>query len=42
APIKTAPTEQQESIAIIGAGVAGCALARNLADRGYPVTLIDA
>jgi tRNA 5-methylaminomethyl-2-thiouridine biosynthesis bifunctional protein len=42
APIKTAPTEQQESILIIGAGVAGCALARNLADRGYPVTLIDA
>lgn len=30
------------TIAIIGAGIAGCSLARNLADRGYPVTLIDA
>jgi tRNA 5-methylaminomethyl-2-thiouridine biosynthesis bifunctional protein len=28
--------------AIIGAGIAGCTLARNLAERGYPVTLIDA
>ncbi|WP_372995780.1 bifunctional tRNA (5-methylaminomethyl-2-thiouridine)(34)-methyltransferase MnmD/FAD-dependent 5-carboxymethylaminomethyl-2-thiouridine(34) oxidoreductase MnmC [Marinobacter sp.] len=30
------------TIAILGAGIAGCALARNLADRGWPVTLIDA
>ena len=29
------------SIAIIGAGVAGCLLARNLVDRGLEVTLID-
>lgn len=29
------------SIAIIGAGIAGCTLARNLAGRGFPVTLID-
>lgn len=30
-----------EAIAIIGAGIAGCTLARNLAERGCPVTLID-
>lgn len=30
-----------EPIAIIGAGIAGCTLARNLAERGIPVTLID-
>lgn len=29
------------SVAIIGAGIAGCLLARNLAERGIPVTLID-
>ncbi|MDN6320101.1 MAG: FAD-dependent 5-carboxymethylaminomethyl-2-thiouridine(34) oxidoreductase MnmC [Marinobacter sp.] len=29
------------SIAIIGAGIAGCLLANNLARRGYAVTLID-
>ena len=29
------------SLAIIGAGIAGCALARNLAERGVPVTLVD-
>lgn len=27
---------------IVGAGIAGCVLARNLANRGYPVTLTDA
>ena len=29
------------TVAIVGAGIAGCLLARNLADRGIPVTLID-
>jgi tRNA 5-methylaminomethyl-2-thiouridine biosynthesis bifunctional protein len=29
------------SIAVVGAGIAGCTLARNLAERGFPVTLID-
>lgn len=33
---------QPKGIAIIGAGIAGCLLARNLAERGVPVTLIDA
>jgi len=35
-------TPAPRTIAIVGAGIAGCTLARNLADRGYPVTLIDA
>jgi len=30
------------SVAVIGAGIAGCLLANNLAHRGYAVTLIDA
>lgn len=30
------------SVAVIGAGIAGCLLANNLAGRGYSVTLIDA
>lgn len=29
------------SVAVIGAGIAGCSLANNLARRGYAVTLID-
>ncbi|WP_417567998.1 bifunctional tRNA (5-methylaminomethyl-2-thiouridine)(34)-methyltransferase MnmD/FAD-dependent 5-carboxymethylaminomethyl-2-thiouridine(34) oxidoreductase MnmC [Marinobacter sp.] len=29
------------AIAVVGAGIAGCTLARNLAERGFPVTLID-
>jgi len=33
--------ERPGTIAIIGAGIAGCTLARNLAERGYPVTLVD-
>ena len=37
----TALAEKPEAIAIIGAGIAGCTLARNLAERGCPVTLID-
>ncbi|SNC74913.1 tRNA 5-methylaminomethyl-2-thiouridine biosynthesis bifunctional protein [Marinobacter sp. es.048] len=36
-----AQPEDPGTIAIIGAGIAGCALARNLAERGYPVKLID-
>jgi len=38
------PSDQDQpanSVAIIGAGIAGCLLARNLAERGLPVTLID-
>ncbi|MDO6442179.1 FAD-dependent 5-carboxymethylaminomethyl-2-thiouridine(34) oxidoreductase MnmC [Marinobacter sp. 2_MG-2023] len=30
------------SVAVIGAGIAGCLLANNLARRGYSVTLVDA
>lgn len=29
------------SVAVIGAGIAGCLLAHNLAERGIPVTLLD-
>lgn len=36
-----AEPEQHGTIAIIGAGIAGCTLARNLAERGLPVTLVD-
>lgn len=36
-----APVAQQGPIAIIGAGIAGTLLARNLAERGLPVVLID-
>lgn len=32
----------RSSVAIVGAGVAGCLLARNLAERGVAVTLVDA
>ncbi|WP_417521039.1 FAD-dependent 5-carboxymethylaminomethyl-2-thiouridine(34) oxidoreductase MnmC [Marinobacter sp.] len=38
----TIPNKPATSIAIIGAGIAGCMLADNLAQRGYEVTLIDA
>ena len=41
ASVRLAPSGREESVAIIGAGIAGCALARNLAERGLPVTLID-
>ncbi|MDX1558050.1 MAG: bifunctional tRNA (5-methylaminomethyl-2-thiouridine)(34)-methyltransferase MnmD/FAD-dependent 5-carboxymethylaminomethyl-2-thiouridine(34) oxidoreductase MnmC [Marinobacter sp.] len=34
-------TNSPGTIAIIGAGIAGCTLARNLAERGHPVTLVD-
>ncbi|HTN33235.1 MAG TPA: bifunctional tRNA (5-methylaminomethyl-2-thiouridine)(34)-methyltransferase MnmD/FAD-dependent 5-carboxymethylaminomethyl-2-thiouridine(34) oxidoreductase MnmC [Marinobacter sp.] len=41
-----APSEESkpvtDSVTIIGAGIAGCILARNLADRGVKVILIDA
>ncbi|MCD1647441.1 bifunctional tRNA (5-methylaminomethyl-2-thiouridine)(34)-methyltransferase MnmD/FAD-dependent 5-carboxymethylaminomethyl-2-thiouridine(34) oxidoreductase MnmC [Marinobacter adhaerens] len=33
--------ERTGTIAILGAGIAGCSLARNLAERGQPVTLVD-
>lgn len=35
------PKSPVPSIAVIGAGIAGCLLANNLARRGYAVTLID-
>ncbi|MGO1461627.1 MAG: FAD-dependent 5-carboxymethylaminomethyl-2-thiouridine(34) oxidoreductase MnmC [Oleiphilaceae bacterium] len=35
------PEEPAHSVAVIGAGIAGCLLANNLARRGYVVTLID-
>lgn len=35
------PEKTATSVAIIGAGIAGCMLASNLAQRGYAVTLID-
>jgi len=38
---ETATEATSGTVAIIGAGIAGCLLARNLADRGIPVTLID-
>lgn len=37
----TASEELPRSVTIIGAGIAGCLLARNLAERGMEVTLID-
>ncbi|MEX2475212.1 FAD-dependent 5-carboxymethylaminomethyl-2-thiouridine(34) oxidoreductase MnmC [Marinobacter sp.] len=39
-PAQSVPA-QPASVTIIGAGVAGCLLARNLAERGVQVTLID-
>lgn len=36
------PEAPAPSVAVIGAGIAGCLLANNLACRGYVVTLIDA
>ena len=36
-----AQPESPGTIAILGAGIAGCTLARNLAERGYRVTLVD-
>ena len=38
----TASATASDSVAIIGAGIAGCLLARNLAERGIEVTLLDA
>jgi len=36
-----APGQSATSVAVIGAGIAGCLLANNLARRGFAVTLID-
>lgn len=36
------PETPAHSVAVIGAGIAGCLLANNLARRGYVVTLVDA
>ncbi|WP_417519050.1 FAD-dependent 5-carboxymethylaminomethyl-2-thiouridine(34) oxidoreductase MnmC [Marinobacter sp.] len=38
---RDAPGAPGKSVAVIGAGIAGCLLANNLAQRGYSVTLID-
>lgn len=35
------PIAGAKTVAVIGAGIAGCLLARNLADRGVEVTLVD-
>lgn len=35
------PEQLSKSVAIIGAGIAGCLLANNLAQRGYAVTLVE-
>lgn len=42
-PAEVSPNHDHipRTVAIIGAGIAGCLLARNLAERGIPVTLID-
>lgn len=40
-PGGTAPQSSSERIVIVGAGIAGCLLARNLAERGLDVTLLD-
>ncbi|MGC8120533.1 bifunctional tRNA (5-methylaminomethyl-2-thiouridine)(34)-methyltransferase MnmD/FAD-dependent 5-carboxymethylaminomethyl-2-thiouridine(34) oxidoreductase MnmC [Marinobacter sp. VGCF2001] len=37
----TVPRSESDPIAIVGAGIAGAALARNLAERGQEVLLID-
>ncbi|WP_309044395.1 FAD-dependent 5-carboxymethylaminomethyl-2-thiouridine(34) oxidoreductase MnmC [Marinobacter sediminicola] len=41
-PAQSKPAEPGMSVAVIGAGIAGCLLANNLAQRGYSVTLVDA
>lgn len=38
----TAPDSHPAAVTIIGAGIAGCLLARNLAERGINVTVVDA
>ncbi|MDX1755586.1 MAG: bifunctional tRNA (5-methylaminomethyl-2-thiouridine)(34)-methyltransferase MnmD/FAD-dependent 5-carboxymethylaminomethyl-2-thiouridine(34) oxidoreductase MnmC [Marinobacter sp.] len=40
-PNTTVPPATPSSVAVVGAGIAGCLLARNLADRGVEVTVID-
>jgi tRNA 5-methylaminomethyl-2-thiouridine biosynthesis bifunctional protein len=40
-PAESESEPASHSVAIIGAGIAGCLLATNLADRGIKVTLID-
>lgn len=39
--VTTLPTATHPGVTIIGAGVAGCLLAANLAERGVQVTLVD-
>ncbi len=40
-PPTQGPAQTAPEIAVIGAGIAGCLLANNLAKRGYAVTLVD-
>lgn len=41
-PVEAPQPRGGSPVAVIGAGIAGCTLAANLADRGTPVILIDA
>ncbi|HET8801908.1 MAG TPA: bifunctional tRNA (5-methylaminomethyl-2-thiouridine)(34)-methyltransferase MnmD/FAD-dependent 5-carboxymethylaminomethyl-2-thiouridine(34) oxidoreductase MnmC [Marinobacter sp.] len=41
-PETSPPGREPAPVAVLGAGIAGCLLARNLAERGWPVVLIDA
>lgn len=41
AGLEAASTKRTGPVAVIGAGIAGCLTARNLAERGVPVILID-
>ncbi|MDC0663346.1 bifunctional tRNA (5-methylaminomethyl-2-thiouridine)(34)-methyltransferase MnmD/FAD-dependent 5-carboxymethylaminomethyl-2-thiouridine(34) oxidoreductase MnmC [Marinobacter sp. SS21] len=46
-PEQTGPSEAShpptpKSVTVVGAGISGCLLARNLAERGVQVTLVDA
>ncbi|GAA5316481.1 MAG: bifunctional tRNA (5-methylaminomethyl-2-thiouridine)(34)-methyltransferase MnmD/FAD-dependent 5-carboxymethylaminomethyl-2-thiouridine(34) oxidoreductase MnmC [Candidatus Pelagadaptatus aseana] len=40
APLEDQPTKQKQAL-VIGAGLAGCQIARNLADKGWQITVIE-
>ena len=42
APSRCTPLPRPASVTVVGAGIGGCLLARNLAERGVKVTLVDA